>query len=276
MFSASILNSMIGMLSNMIITRVLSKSEFGIWSYIMNFYSYLVIFTGFGLLSGVFQFGAENKGKKEEYSYYKYCLFWGMIIDTVLVIIVIIGSCILDFSLEGVRKYLIMAIPLLLIEYILNLCLTVLRCQNRIREYAKILNINTVLLALGICVGAVFGVKGVIIGKYTAYSFSLIHIIKKLKQELGLIYNAPKIHLEKIKSLWHYSVFTGTSSGLNMMMYLLDVSIVAFICKSPEKVAIYKVATLIPNALTFIPTSINVCILPTIVSNKENMGWIKK
>ena len=67
MLTANVLNKVVAMVSNMVITRVLTKPEYGIWSYVLNIYSYVGLLTGLGLLSGAFQFGAENRGKEEEF-----------------------------------------------------------------------------------------------------------------------------------------------------------------------------------------------------------------
>ena len=275
MFSASVLNNIVGMLGNMIITRILTKPEYGLWSYVLNIYSYMVLITGFGLLTGAFQFAAENRGKEEEFQYYKYCFKTGIIIDTILIFVFLIITFLANFSMSRADAYLRVVAPMLLIEYALNILLTVLRCENRIKEYAKILNINTLLLMAGTCMGAFWGVGGVILGKYIAYSFSLLQAVWRTKSEVKRICCAKKLSWQKTKSLWHYSIFTGTSSALNCLMYLLDVSMVAAMIRNPETVAVYKVATLIPNALTFIPTSVITCVLPNIVLNNKNYPWLR-
>ncbi len=275
MFSANVLNNVIGMIGNMIITRMLSKMEYGIWSYVLNIYSYLVLLNGFGLLSGAFQFGAENRGKKEEFQYFKFCLKAGMIIDTVLIALFVISTFIISFSISEATIYLRVVAPMLLLEYIFNLMLTVLRCEGRIREYAKILNINTILLMSGTCGGSYFGVMGVIAGKYAAYILSVIQIMWNLRAELKKIKIAETILWKHTKELWNYSIFTGISSALNCLLFLLDVSMIAAMIQEPLEVATYKVATLIPNALVFIPNSVIVSVLPDIVSNNKNYHILK-
>ena len=64
-------------------------------------------------------------------------------------------------------------IPLL--DYIFNYMCTILRCQKENKKYALILNINTVIYFFASCVGAfMFGIAGVIIGRYIAYLISII------------------------------------------------------------------------------------------------------
>lgn len=276
MMSASVLNKVVSLISNVLVTRLLSVQEYGLWIFVQNQYSYLVLISGFGLLSGAFQFGTENRNQKEEFEYYSYCLKNGLLINSVLLLICFILSFWMDFSLEGVQGYLRVYLPILLLEYILNLLLTVLRCENRISEYARILNLNTVLIALGTCVGALWGITGIIVGKYLSYLFSIAQVVKKTRTESKKIKAAQRIRWPQTRSLWHYSLFVGASSAMNCLIHLMDISMIANLIKDPILVAVYKVATSIPVALSFIPNSIVVALLPNIVQNRNNIPWLKK
>ncbi len=276
MMSASVLNKVVSLISNVLVTRLLSVQEYGLWSFVQNQYSYLVLISGFGLLSGAFQFGTENRNQKEEFEYYSYCLKNGLLINSVLLLICFILSFWMDFSLEGVQGYLRVYLPILLLEYILNLLLTVLWCENRISEYARILNLNTVLIALGTCVGALWGITGIIVGKYLSYLFSIAQVVKKTRTESKKIKAAQRIRWPQTRSLWHYSLFVGASSAMNCLIHLMDISMIANLIKDPILVAVYKVATIIPVALSFIPNSIVVALLPNIVQNRNNIPWLKK
>lgn len=272
--SANVLNKVIAMLCNMVITRILPPSEFGLWSYILNVYSYLNLVTGFGLLAGAFQFGAENRGKDEEYSYFKYCFKIGTIIDLFLVIIFIIFSLFYSFSLVGAAPFIRCYIPILIIEYLLVLTENLLRCEDRIREYANILNLNSILISVSTCVGAYIGIFGVIAGKYIANGISLLVVLLSLKKEMHSILYAKQLPGSSKRLLWHYSLLTGLSSTLNCVLYLLDVSMIAKLIKDSTVIATYKVATIIPNALMFIPSSVVIAVLPNIISNQNNVNWL--
>lgn len=275
LMGANVLNKVITMMSNMVITRLLSVNEFGIWSYVLNIYSYLELLSGLGLLSGAFQFGAEHHGREDEFNYYKYCLKYGMLIDTIIVGIFLLGSGFAHFSIEGSGFYIQIYAPLIILTYGFNLLLTIFRCEGRITEYARILNINTVLIAIGTCVGALVGVQGVVVGRYLAYIIVVIQILFCAKNEIKKITYATGISKIQSKELWKYSIFTGISTVFNQLIYLLDVSMVAVLMTDAREVAIYKCATLIPNALAFIPNSIIIAVLPTIIHNRNEKSWLK-
>lgn len=111
MLSANVINKVIGMICNMLITRFMTKGEFGIWSYILNIYSYFGLITGLGLYSGALQFGAENRGKEKEFSYYQYALRMGILIDTVIVAVFTGVSFFISFSIPDAENYVRLYVP---------------------------------------------------------------------------------------------------------------------------------------------------------------------
>lgn len=275
-FGANVINKIVAMVSSMAITRLLSQSDYGLWSYVLNIYSYLTLFTGFGLMSGAFQFGAENKGREEEFQFFKYCMNMGLKIDGVLVLGFVAAASFLQFSFPEANTFAQAVAPLLLLEYALNMLLTVLRCENRIPEYAGIINCNTVLIAAGTCGGAMFGIWGVIIGRYGATILSLLQTLLRTRKEAIKIQSASALEEKYRKPLWHYSLFTGTSAVLNLILYTLDVTMIAAMIADPKEVAFYKVATLIPTSLSFIPSSVITAVLPNVIAHSGDKSWLKR
>lgn len=276
MFSAQVINKVIVMVSNMVVTRLLTKPEYGVWGYVLNVYSYASLITGLGLLSGSFQFGAENRDNSDKYRFYKYCLVVGLIINAFISAIFAFSTFFVQVSIEGSAPYIRLYMPVLLIEYAYDILLTVLRCDSRIKEYARSLNIHSAIVAFFTCLGALFGVGGIILGKYVAAILSGLYVFVCVRTDINPIRLAGKLDKPQVSSLWHYSLFTGLSSALNRLLYLLDVSMIAAMIQSPTDVANYKVATMIPNSLTFIPSSVVICVLPDIVAHNNDFKWLKK
>lgn len=274
--TANVINKAVGLISSMAITRILSTTDYGTWSYAQNLYSYLTLITGFGLISGVLQFGAENKGEGKAYSFFNYCTKTGLLLDFILVTIFGLAVAAIQLPIEGAKPFVIVILPVLLVEYVNSIGQCILRAQNRIKEYANVLNVNTILVAVGTCGGALIGLWGVVIGRYLAYLLSIGFLVWSLRRDVGKIRNADNLNKEDKKQLWHYSLFTGASSAMNCVMYSLDITLIAALIKNANDVAIYRAGTLIPNALQFIPSSVIVAILPSIIYNRADLGWVRK
>ena len=274
--SANIINKAVSMISSMAITRLLSTTDYGIWSYVLNLYSYFSLVSGLGLISGALQFGAENNGNEKSYSFFKYCSRTGIFID--LGLVVVFGTIIafIQLPIAGVKPYFLVTLPILLGEYINAIGQSVLSAQNRIKEYANLLNVNTILVAAGTCGGAIAGLWGVVIGRYIAYSLSIVYLIWLLRQDISKIHKANKLTAIAKKNLWHYSLFIGATSAMNLVVYYIDITLIASLIHNANDVAIYKVGTLIPNALQFIPTSVVVAVVSNIIYNRNDIIWIRK
>ncbi len=273
---ANLINKIVAVLSNMVITRVLSTTDYGAWSYVLNQYTYFSIVSALGLLSGAFQFGAENRGNEKEFAYYKYCLRIGLFINLGLVCIGFLRVFFFEPAIAGTGIFLLIYIPVLILEYIMNILTTILRCEDRIKEYARVLNVNTLLMGIGTCGGAFFGIIGVIIGKYISFIICLIVLFFIMKREISSIRLNDAILLKnELKELWHFSIMSCVSSAMNSLLYLLDVTMVASLMKDADQTAIYKVATYAPNALSFIPASVVIFILPNLIAHNKDKQWLK-
>lgn len=275
-FGTRVINKIVGMLSSIVITRLLAKSEYGMWSYIMNFCSYAYLIMGLGLVAGALQFGAENRGKPDECSFYKYCFCAGSVVNLFVILVFITATFTNLVTLNGAGLYIRLYLPSIVLTYLVDLIMIILRCRNSFDLYSKLLAANTVLVALGTCIGALFGIIGVIICNYITIVLSLILIIFSTRNIFSDIICALPLTLRQKKELWHYSLINGVSASLNSTLYMIDVSMVALLMKSTVNLAVYKVATLIPTALTFIPNSVIICIQPSIISNNHNLPWLRK
>ena len=274
-FTANVVNKIIGFLSTMVVTRVLTTTDYGIWGYTLNIYSYLGLISGLGLMSGSGQFGTEHKGEGRAYSYFRYCISRGVVINTGIVIISSIILCVITLPINEAKQFILLYMPNLLLDYIFAITQGILRSKNRIKEYARLTNINSFFTAVGICGGVFWGITGLIIGKYIASLVAIAYAGMKLKDTAVSIKRAEKLSKSERKALWHYSIIIGSCAAMNVLVYQLDITLIAAMIRSATDVAVYKVGTLIPNALYFIPVSIVTAILPTIIYHKDNMAWIR-
>ena len=272
---ANIINKVVVMCTSMVITRILTKNEYGLWSYILNVFSYLSLMSGAGLSSGALQFGTENHGNSRAYVFFKYCLNVGLLVNVILVLVADIACIWIPFPIKGAKIYIMAIIPVLIIDYINELGYSILRSQNRIIEYSKALNINTFAIAAGTCAGSLWGVKGLVIGRFLATILTLLYLLYILHKDFIKIHTKEALLTEEKNGLWNYSIFVGISAAMNCIVYYLDITFIAAMLKDATKVGIYRVGAQIPIALQFIPNSIIIAVLPTIIYNRNNIKWMR-
>jgi O-antigen/teichoic acid export membrane protein len=132
-------------------------------------------------------------------------------------------------------------------------------------------------LILG-CAGAVyFGITGTIIGRYISYAIVIIVTLYPAYPYLeNRAKDALKLSRDKIRGLWSYSLKNGASSALNQILYLIDVALISALIKNPEVVASYKVSVLIPEGLSFIPSSLMVFLVPIIAEHNQDRNWLQR
>ena len=63
---------------------------------------------------------------------------------------------------------------------------------------------------------------------------------------------------------------------ISNLLILMDVFLIGYIIVSPEKIAIYKVAATIPEALIVIPNSVVIFVYPYFAEHNMEYGWIKQ
>ncbi len=275
-FSASVVNKVVVMFSNMVLTRMLVQNEYGILSYAGNVYAYASLIMGFGLVAGALQFGTENRGQPAENKFYRYCASAGILVNLCIIVAFTIAFMLGDLPFPQARTYIYVYLPLLIIQYLIQLLFVIFRSQRRFKVYAKMQIIETVITASGTCLGTVWGINGVIMAKYIASIMTLLLVCWQIRDILYPIIRAGSLSAIQKKELWHYSIFNGVSSVFNQFLFLIDISMLAILMVSTQKLAIYKVATLIPNALSFIPHSVVICIVPYIVARNRDVPWLKQ
>ena len=126
---------------------------------ILSVFSLLV--SGLGMLSGVLQYGSENRSEEEKKLYFKYGMNFGLIINGILALLVFLYVKWVPVAIGGTQKYILLMCLVPLLDYVFNYLCTILRCRKENKKYALMLNINTVTYFVSSCAGAfLFGISG--------------------------------------------------------------------------------------------------------------------
>lgn len=275
-FGANVINKIVAFGSSVFLVRILSKEDFGHFSYAQNLLMIFLLFNALGATTGMLQFGSESDNKELRNVYFKFGTKLGISFN----LLVSIG--ILTFGLFGPLQF-IEARPLIVSMFALPLVIFIFetiqiyfRTSLRNKEFSFLTTTNTVLIFIFSIIGAyLFQALGVVIFRYVAYVLTIVigllmlgNLTKELIATRSLIY---KEKIEFIK----YSLIQSFNNAISQMLYVIDIFIIGIIVADELSIASYKIATLIPFALNFIPISIMMFIYPYFAKNNKNIQWIK-
>lgn len=259
-----------------IVVRILSKEEYGSYTYLVNLLSIFTLFGDFGISSAALQFGSINYANfDKKNAYIRYANKMLNRISIISILLVLFGSYLYRFDIEGVSGLfrLMMFLPLLNNEITFFGC--VLRIELKNREYAIINIINTALhyLAL-ISLSIIWGVNGAIVAFYPQNIIVIVIYLWTLKFQRQRV-TSEKLTKNDKKRFWKFAILMQVNQTSLALLNYLDIYCLGSVVKKPDVIAEYKVASTIPTALYFIPKSIMFFLVPIMGRKRDDLLWIK-
>lgn len=275
-FGASTINKFITAFLSIAIVRILSKDDYGTYSYALNIASFFVIFNGLGATSALLQLCCEAQDDRKLVDrLYSYGSRWGIGIDIAIGVLIVCTSQLVPLALPDANMMLAALCLYPLFALLFELRLTMLRVALRNKEYARMTNVETILLCVLSLAGAWFwGAYGLIAGQYVAYLFS--YVLVRARNPMGGMAEAGRLSRQERRDYWRIALISSLNIGLSQALPLLGVFLVGVITASEALVADYKVATTIPFALLFIPSALVTYIYPYFVKHKSDCRWTMK
>lgn len=274
-FGSQVINQIVNFAGGILLIRILSKDEFGIYTYAQNIFSIFLLINGFGIQEGLMQFGSRTKDENQKNKLIKYSFKIGALSNVVLIFFMLIYVYFGTFKINGARQIFTLMVCLPFLYTFFSLTLIVLRINLKNKEMSKLTNINSILIISGMIFGAYsFHLPGLILGKYIGYLIFVFIAYKYVKDIFKNWTNIQDMDDKDKKRMLYFSLTTVINNGLSQILYIADIFLIGVIVSNQSILATYKTATLIPFALTFIPSSIMIFIYPYFAKNAENKQWI--
>ena len=276
-FGSTVINKIIGFSSNFIIVRLIDKTDYGAFTYANNIMCIVLIFSGMGMASGVLQLCSEKIDEKKLFNdIYIYGSKCGFIFNILLTIILVIIAMYISLPIAK-SNYLLLLMafnPIVLLLF--QFQQIYLRSSLKNKEYSFSTTFNSCALLVCSVIGAIINdEKGLIFGIYLANIISIIFVRYRYEVSPVVLKKGRCVCIEK-KVLYRISIISMLSNALTDLMYLLDIFLIGMLLADSIVVATYKVATVIPNALYFIPSAVCMYVYPYFARNKDNFEWVKR
>jgi len=272
MFIANLTVKVVGFVYIILLAKILTKHEFGIFSYSQSLIQFFSPLVGMGLSYGFLIFASRFKKRMLDYFFLSQKLALGFNISFFLV--AVLFSFIFPFPFKEANVVFI----ILLIGQILK------SHREIILSFFRVLKKNNVFALLtmeNVLIVAVFGLSGAYV--WRLYGL-IIFILFAQVCSLFLAYRHSKKYFienhksypQSIKDILKISIAASFTNLISYMLYSIDTFLVGTLLKSSEKVSEYYIATLIPFNLSFIPLSLMAALFPYISENYNNLIWLKR
>lgn len=269
-------SQMITFIGGIILIRILSKADYGFYSYVNNATIMLFILGDIGASYAYFQFSHENI-----YDSHKIDAFWsyGLKMSTVggaLAFLIIISSPIYyPYVLNGASEVTVLMCLIPLFVNTNALLKSNLRVYLLNKSYAVqnlVYTIESYLFLLG---GALlFGAKGALFSRYFYEAFILIFLLIINRKILHPDCRKALLNKEEKKAFISYGLSLKGNDIIAKIMTIIDVFMIGLVFKDSNIIASYKVAAIIPTSLVFVPNSVMLYCMPYFVKNNTNYKWM--
>ena len=275
-FGGNVINKIITFVSGIVLVHLLSKPEYGVFTYAWNIYGIVFLFSGMGMDSSTLQLSSEHGGELDyTKSICSYCTKFGLLFNILLTSVLLIIGLFCPLKIEDGRPLILALCLLPMFQFLFSMISVYLRSQKRNKEFARINVINTsICFVVSVGAALLFREMGLVFGYYAATIISTAFGILAYKVHL---YSKDTIDISKDKrTLISIGLVSMVNNGLSQLMYLLDVFVLGIVDPQETLLASYKVATFIPTALTFIPQSLMVYVYPYFAEHKDDGEWCLK
>lgn len=271
---ANIVSQLVAFSGSIIYVHLMNQQQFGIYAFAYTIISFFLLLNGFGAASGVLQFVSAAKSELEGLAYFKYALRLGVIFNGGLALGIFLYATFIPMPLSGATNALYLMALFPIGRLYIDVVQAYLRATSQNRRLAKFaISVNLILLFINI--GGIYcnGLSGFIISTYIAYAviISLSIFIYKLPNVFNL--QVPPINQ---KMFVGYSAYIAFGNAFSQLLFILDIIILGYIIRDAHVVAIYKVATVIPFAINFIPGIVSSFFYPYFAKNAANINYIKQ
>jgi len=274
-FGSNVYAKVSGFLASLVIVRLLTSDIYGSISYASSIIAIISPFAGFGAMYSLLRFGPISSSDEEKNLLFRYSLTRGAFFSSIIIFFLILFSWIYSFKIESARIFLVILSFSLLTSGLFEILQSFKRIKKKNKEYAISNIINSSL-------GFSLSLVGVIL--FSGYGYAVSSVITPLivfilfyirLDKKSLDYGNAFLDLDK-KKFWFYGFNVGLGSIAGQILYSLDIFLIGLLLADARIIALYKVATIIPYNLIFIPISFMTTDFVLIAENFKDIYFLKE
>lgn len=265
-------------IGGMIIVRILSKGDYGAYTYIINCYGMLMLLGDMGCSVASMQFCSENYGDSQKFNaYFTYGFKRGILFSLLTSLLLILSPFFYPFKTAEAASLTRLLCGMPILNTANNFLLINLRIRLKNAQFSAVNLFQTfvhflVILPLSYWIG----VSGAVFSNYIISLLVLLFSVGVSRKLLGYSWRIDILGGNEKRVFLKLAFGSQLNNGASQALTLLDVWLIGLIIGNDEIISSYKVATTIPSALAFIPASIMVYTIPYFARYNQDKAWVKK
>ena len=275
-FSASVVCKILSFLGGMIIVRVLSKGDYGQYTYIMNCYGIITIMADLGCSMAALQSCNESHNSIEKSdAFFVYGYTRGILFSVFTSAIILVSPVFYPFKSSEAANLtqLLFLMPIIKTTYSFATVNLRIRLENG--KYALVNVFHSFITYLVIVpLSYYIGIVGAVVSEYIINICAVIFCILISRSCLSFHNNKKIVSKKEKKDFIKLAVGTQLNTGLDTFLSMLDIFLIGIFVANLEILSSYRVASTIPLALAFIPVTLMVYVVPYFARNKSDIKWV--
>lgn len=277
-FAGSFLTKCISFFGSIVLVRVLSKSDYGVLSYLENIYGYIWILAGMGLSNAILRYVVLSEDLRGKRSYFHYAVKTAFVFNIALLVLASAINLIYPHksAYQSYSWLLFVLFASLPFQYLTDNVLGHERAMFDNRRYVFFsLTLSVSVILFKVIFGKLFGIRGAVFSQALTYLLlGLLFYVSTNRKYYPSLRNEKIASLENKKEVNSYSFQYMITNGLWAVFMLNDTFLLGRFC-SEEVIAEYRVAYTIPGCVSLISSSIGIFVAPYFVQNEKNTAWVR-
>ena len=273
--AGSTLAKIAGFVSVFFLPQFLSKADYGLLTYVDNIRNYVMLINGIGITNATLRYCAQEGSDEEKKGYFLMSLKVGIIADVLLILFTGAAYLILPFPFEGAKFQLVLSACLPIFYFLFTDIQLLLRATFQNKRYSVYnFTYSFLLMAFQILFAVLWGVTGVMVGRYISMAFCVLMGFVLIKDLPMMKVKAQMPDRAETIRLIRFGIVMLTASATSMVMSYNETFIVGQLLKKEELLAEYRVAANIMSISLFLLEALLVFILPYFIQHIKDKQWI--
>lgn len=276
-FFSNVLCKVLTFIGGMVIVRLLSKSDYGEYTYVMNCYGMLVLLNDLGCCGAAVQFCSENHADaKRFHGFFIYGLTRGMAFSGLTALLLLVSPWFYPFKEAEAAR---LAQSLCLMPFLSTasaFLLENLRLHLKYTLYGAVNLFQTVTHYLVILpMTHWIGVRGAVFSNYVITLLVLLFTLALSRGKLDLSRESGALTVQDRRDFLRLAFASQLNNGVAQALVMLDVFFIGIFILDNEVISSYKIASTIPSALAFIPRAVVTYVGPHFARNNRDLPWVR-